>query len=227
MSDAAKGVTDAVISGRRVLLRRGVRDDSPLVVLNTFGDEGKRVLDTLLQMTDADFSLAAVSDIDWNREMSPWPYDDGRNAFAGGADAFLEELTGEIIPQAERLMSVHPSRRFIAGYSLAGLFAIYSLYRTDLFSGAVSASGSLWYPGFAEFAEKNDPVRMPDRIYLSLGDRESKTRNPVMAAVGQRTEELCGLYASKGIGTVFESNPGNHFREPELRTAKGIAWILG
>ena len=227
MSDAEKGVTDAVISGRRVLLRRGLRDDSPLVVLNTFGDGGKRVLDTLLQMTDADFSLAAVSDIDWNREMSPWPYDDGRNAFAGGADAFLEELTGEIIPQAERLMSVHPSRRFIAGYSLAGLFAIYSLYRTDLFFGAVSASGSLWYPGFAEFTKKNDPVRMPDRIYLSLGDRESKTRNPVMAAVGQRTEELCGLYASKGIGTVFESNPGNHFREPELRTAKGIAWILG
>ena len=227
MSDAAKGVTDAVISGRRVLLRRGVRDDSPLVVLNTFGDEGKRVLDTLLQMTDADFSLAAVSDIDWDREMSPWPYDDGRNAFAGGADAFLEELTGDIVPRAEEMMSVHPSRRFIAGYSLAGLFAIYSLYRTNLFSGAASASGSLWYPGFTEFAEKNDPVRMPDRIYLSLGERESKTRNPVMAAVGQRTENLCGLYASKGIGTVFESNPGNHFREPELRTAKGIAWILG
>ncbi len=71
MSDAAKGVTDTVVSGRRVLLRRGVRDDSPLVVLNTFGDEGRRVLDTLLQMTDADFSLAAVSDIDWDREMSP------------------------------------------------------------------------------------------------------------------------------------------------------------
>lgn len=227
MSDAAMGVTDAVISGRRVLLRRGVRDDTPLIVLNTFGDEGKRVLDTLLQMTDADFSLAAVSDIDWGREMSPWPYDDGRNAFAGGADAFLEELTGDIVPRAEGMMSMHPSRRFIAGYSLAGLFAIYSLYRTDMFSGAVSASGSLWYPGFAEFAEKNDPVRMPDRIYLSLGDRESKTRNPVMATVGQRTEELCGLYASKGIGTVFESNPGNHFRDPELRTAKGMAWILG
>ena len=45
MSDAAKGVTDTVISGRKVLLRRGVRDESPLIVLNTFGDEGRRVLD--------------------------------------------------------------------------------------------------------------------------------------------------------------------------------------
>lgn len=35
----------------------------------------------------------------------------------------------------------------IAGYSLAGLFALYALYKTDVFTRVASMSGSLWFPG--------------------------------------------------------------------------------
>ena len=59
-----------------------------------------------------------------------------------------------------------------------------------------------------------------------LGDREEKTRNPVMAAVGDRIRELHALLAARGTDCVLEWNPGNHFREPELRTARAFAWLL-
>ncbi len=35
--------------------------------------------------------------------------------------------------------------------AISGLFALWALYRTDFFAGAVSASGSVWFPGFREF----------------------------------------------------------------------------
>ena len=49
----------------------------------------------------------------------------------GGADDYLQLLTKEIIPTAEKEVGGVPRWRGIAGHSLAGLFALYSIYRTD------------------------------------------------------------------------------------------------
>ena len=46
-----------------------------------------------------------------------------------------------------------------------------------------------------------------------------------MAKTEEKTGQIC-KDLSGTIETYFEMNEGNHFREPELRTAKGIAWIL-
>ena len=63
-------------------------------------------------------------------------------------------------------------------------------------------------------------------VYLSLGDREEKTRNPVMAAVGDRIREAYELLQGQGINTILEWNQGNHFRDADKRTAKAFAWLL-
>jgi hypothetical protein len=67
---------------------------------------------------------------------------------------------------------------------------------------------------------------LTDRVYLSLGDREEKTRNPAMAAVGNRIRELYAQLCSQGISCCLEWNKGNHFTDPDRRTARGFAWIL-
>ena len=67
---------------------------------------------------------------------------------------------------------------------------------------------------------------MPDCVYLSLGDTESKVKNKVLSSVQDKTECLFELYKSKCIPVIFELNKGNHFTESALRTAKGIKWIL-
>ncbi|MBQ3854124.1 MAG: hypothetical protein II778_05385, partial [Anaerovibrio sp.] len=122
--------------------------------------------------------------------------------------------------------SAEPKTLIIAGYSLAGLFALYSLYRTDMFQGAVSASGSLWFPNFAEYVMDNPFAQKPEKVYLSLGNKEKNVKNKLMMQVENRTRAILNHYQQQGIDTVFELNPGNHFRDVDDRIAKGIVWIL-
>lgn len=175
------------------------------------------------------FTLVAISDLDWNNDMTPW---DSPPAFktaepcTGGADDYLRLLTEEIIPTAEKQITGIPRWRGIAGYSLAGLFALYSIYQTDLFSRVGSMSGSLWFPEIKEYIFSHEPKHWPECMYFSLGDKESKTRNPVLRSVRQNTEEIHAFYRGKGIDTVFQLNPGNHYNQAVERTAAGLCWLL-
>ena len=87
-------------------------------------------------------------------------------------------------------------------------------------------SGSLWFPGFKEYIFSHEPKRRPDCIYFSLGDKEAKARNSVLKTVQGNTEEIQAFYQSKGIDTVFQLNPGNHFVQGIERTVAGIQWLL-
>ena len=202
-------------------------DGGPLVILSAIGDEGKEVYDLVRRFTDREFTLASMRVDDWNRDLSPWEADavSGGERFGGGAQSYLDKLVGETIPDILKGLPQEPSGKIVAGYSLAGLFALWAVCRTDMFDAAVSASGSLWFPGFTEML-KTATVHA-DKVYLSLGDKESKTRNTVMSTVEERTRKAYEILSARHIETVFEMNPGNHFKDPSLRTAKGIAWALG
>ena len=63
-------------------------------------------------------------------------------------------------------------------------------------------------------------------VYLSLGDKEEKTRNPVMATVGNCIREAGDFLKKNGIDTILEWNPGNHFKDADLRTARAFAWAI-
>ena len=202
---------------------------APIIYLNTFSDEGQKVYGAAQATGCPPFTLVAISNLDWNHDMVPW---DGPSAFknaepcTGGADDYLRLLTEEIIPTAEKGIAGVPCWRGIAGYSLAGLFALYAIYQTDLFSHVGSMSGSLWFPGMKEYIFSHEPKRRPDCIYFSLGDKESKTRNPVLRSVRLNTEETQAFYQGKGIDTVFQLNPGNHYNHAIERTAAGLCWLL-
>lgn len=174
---------------------------------------------------DTGFTLAAFKVDDWNADLSPWeaPPVFGSEGFAGGAEATLKYVTDQLIPE---LKGTGDPQIFIGGYSLAGFFALWAVYQTNLFSGAAAASPSVWFPGWIDYAEKNSVNT--GMVYLSLGDREEKTRNPVMRTVGdnirRQYELLQGDPACEKC--TLEMNQGNHFKEPDIRTAKGFAWLL-
>ena len=67
---------------------------------------------------------------------------------------------------------------------------------------------------------------MPDRLYLSLGDREAATRNQSLKTVAENTAAAEKRFRDMGVEVIRETNPGNHFRDPALRTAKGIRALL-
>ncbi|MGI6212893.1 MAG: alpha/beta hydrolase [Anaerovoracaceae bacterium] len=203
---------------------------SPIVYLNTFmEEESEKVRACLEQEPCPAHTLVTVSGIDWNDEMTPWysaPLSKRDTACGGKADSYITWMEQELSPSIEGKLSEPPAYRIIAGYSLAGLFAAYSLYQTTLFRRAACMSGSFWYPDFLEFAESHELRQQPEFVYFSLGDKESRTRHPLMKQVGDRTQALAQVFQKKGIPTVFEWNPGNHFRDVELRTAKGIRRAL-
>ena len=91
-------------------------------------------------------ALAAVSGVDWNRELSPWPAPRVlRNGadFGGEGPAFLDRLTGQIVPLAETQLGFVPVSRAIAGYSLVGLFALWSVFQTDAFDRVIHHAFSI------------------------------------------------------------------------------------
>ena len=204
-------------------------DGAPLVVLNTFPGEGDGVLRALQALTTRPFALAEVAVADWNGDLTPWPapgVGHGEPPFAGGAEAHLTWLVDEVLPALTAQLGAPPAYVGLAGYSLAGLFAAWAPFRTAAFSRVACASGSLWYPGFTEFVQGTAPATTPVRAAFSLGDTEAKTRHPLMRTVADATEQVVSRYRQLGCATAFAWNPGNHFREPEMRMARAIAAML-
>ena len=194
------------------------------------------------------FCLTALQVDRWSQDLTPWeaPAVFGREDFGSGAKATLEAVLSELgldsgemnrvrgmnsdMEKLARLERYDDNRKrfYIGGYSLAGLFALWSVYQTDVFSGAAAASPSVWYPGFLDYMKEHElPAGFSEGpVYLSLGDREEKTRNPYMSTVGTCIREAYTLLNGKGVNCILEWNKGNHFRDTDLRTAKAFAWVL-
>ena len=180
-------------------------------------------------MKDPKPALAAVSGVNWNRELSPWPAPKvfrGNEDFGGEGLAFLDMLTGQIVPLVETQLGFAPVSRAVAGYSLAGLFALWSVFQTDAFDRAASVSGSLWFDGFMDCMRSSAPPNSLRQVYLSLGDREKNARNQRMAAVENCTRRAAEFLREWNIPVVFEMNPGGHFQDIPGRIARGIDQLM-
>ena len=212
----------------------GEEDDSNslnhIVYLHVYDGDGLDVLSECQRIGCPPFALVAIKPACWNDDLTPWECpglfaDDA--PFAGHAQDQLHLLEEEIIPQVERECGKPNSPRIcrtVAGYSLAGLFATWTAFNSSIFSRIASASGSLWYPDFARFVTEAPLARPVDCAYFSLGSKEAKTPSRLLRNVATGTDEVVAAFRSKGVPTQFESNPGNHFKEPALRMARGITW---
>lgn len=217
------------VEGRSATLYMAGSKDSPLIVLNNFSEDGGPVVKTLKEMVCPDLNLLCVENLNWNHDMTPWPcppLSPKDTPCTGGADDYLQLLISEIIPKAKELVRGVPSHISLVGYSLAGLFALWACYNCDVFDRVASISGSLWFPGFKEYVFHHSMKKIPDRMYLSLGDTEAKTKNTTLQIVQNNTEEIFEHYKRLGMDVVWELNPGNHFKNAVLRSAKGIMAIL-
>ena len=204
----------------------------------------------------AEFILVAVRPESWNDDFTPWSapsFRKGEMPPQGRAKRYLGRLTEEIKPYIDANYRTQPSPGHTAlfGHSLGGLTALYSMYVTDRFGWIGSLSGSLWYDGFCEFMEEKSPLRPEGNVYLSLGKKESQSRDPRMRRVGECTkrakeileERLTGA-GSLGVGSLvsfgeicaseryrtgevcLEWNEGGHFHDMAGRFARAIAWIV-
>ena len=184
-------------------------------------------VDAIAAAIDVPFAVAFISIADWNQQLSPWqaPAVFGKADFGAGARETLQHIEN-LLPELKRRYDLSADAPvLLGGYSLAALFSLWSAYESHSFHAIAAASPSVWFPGWLDYAKVHHP--QADIIYLSLGDREDKTRNPIMRTVSICIQEQRALLQTEPIlKTTLAWNPGNHFQHPEQRCAKGFIWCM-
>ena len=165
-----------------------------------------------------DFLLIAFKVNNWNKDLSPYKAKAvfGKEDFGDGASNTLKEILSECNDLNKTYI--------IGGYSLAALFAIWASYNTNIFKGVAASSPSIWFPNFINYMKDN--TIKTNNVYLSLGDKEEKTKNPIMSKVSICIKEAYELLKDSNINCFLEYNKGNHFIDADIRTAKAFAWII-
>lgn len=158
--------------------------------------------------------LVMIYPYDWNYCMTPWKYHDKNMGKTGGGEEFLSWFISEIYDEKYQ-------RQYIGGYSLGGLFALFAACEKELFDGVMSVSGSLWYPGALEYFSEKSIGKRIGKIYMSLGDKESLTKNAEREKVGFNTEKLAEVFG-RTKEVFFEYNRGGHFTDISERIVKSI-----
>ncbi len=176
------------------------------------------------------------------RDYTPWEAEalsSKSRPFTGKADHFLYILETQIKTFIDK--NYRTKRDIedtsIAGYSLAGLTAIYALYTTGFALTYASISGSLWFPKWDDFIKKHHLRQMSEdgviRVYVSLGKTETNASDKLKSKVDARTQETVKILkeqvASLGqdeSDIFFEYNEGGHWADIPERTAKGLAHLL-
>ena len=181
----------------------------------------------ILRDAKVPFAMAFFDARDWDADLTPWeaPAAFGGRSFGNGASRTLRSVLESVIPDSLARAGLKDDVPVVlGGYSLAGLFALWSIHQTDRFSAAAAVSPSVWYPGWTDYADRNKP--RTGIVYLSLGDREEKTKNRTIAAVGDAIRRQDGRLEACGIRHVLRWNPGGHFSGAEERCADGFVWCL-
>lgn len=218
------------IQGREFLWMEGT--NAKVLLLQLVGDHEVENIAVenaeIKKRSNVPFSMAALRIRDWNRELSPWhaPAAFGKIPFGGDGTETLTFLEQNGIPAIRERLDGKNLPIVIGGYSLAGLFALWSSYHNRCFCSVAAASPSVWFPGWREFFLSHESYA--EYIYLSLGKKEAKTRNATMATVATQIQELYDrLSETKQCQEcTLVWNEGNHFQNVPSRQAAAFAWCL-
>ena len=222
---------EMMICGKKCILY--LNENTEYILIQPVDENDISVLDNEVkhigENTDRNFSLVAFKIEDWNSELTPWemPLLRGKGNFGDGAAGTLEFIKNELIPALSEYTNTENKeiKYILGGYSLAGLFSLWSGYQTDIFEGIAAVSPSVWYKKWIEYVEAEKPLS--EKIYLSLGDTEEKTKHQILSKIGDNIRKQYEiLEKSENMKTILEWNEGNHFKNPDIRTAKGFLWVI-
>ncbi len=218
--------TESEIAGKRCII---YADDRPgLMLVQPTGEHEIAMLDDELDAIRRDVSIPFVfvgfEIADWELELMPFhdEFVSKRPEVGVHSDDTLRYLTDGLVPYFQKYYGSLPI--VLGGYSLAGLFSLWACTRADMFASVAACSPSLWVNGWVAYAERH-PV-FAESVYLSLGDREERTRNQRLAVVGDclRAEYALLQQQLGEARSMLAWEQGGHFNTPHLRLARGFAW---
>ena len=216
------------IDGRECFISDAVHPH--YILIQTLGDHERSIFDQTAQLISnacgVPSVLAAFQVFDWDLDLTPW-HDDAisRKPEVGTRTGeTLRYVTESLLPALETEYGKLPV--ILGGYSLGGLFALWSAMQTERFAAIAAASPSLWIKDWLDYA-KAHPVQT-GKVYLSLGDQEEHVKNRAIARVGDSVrgeyELLKTQLGSESCTLVW--NPGNHFQDGDKRLAAAFSWCI-
>lgn len=229
------------VAGKKCIVYAG--EQPQVMLVQPVGEHENETLDaqieTIQETVDMPFAFVGVPISDWEKELTPWsdPNISPREGVGEYAFETLDYITEQLLPHLRSKMdganmtSASDAENkalpvIIGGYSLAGLFARWAASETECFDAVAAASPSLWITSWQGFSEAHQ-VFAHD-VYLSLGDREQRARNKIMAQVGDNIrweyEHLQRTLGANHCTLVWEQ--GGHFSTPHLRLARAFAWCI-
>jgi len=155
---------------------------------------------------------------------------DYRPTAVGGAENFLSFLKNQLIPYIDSNYRTIPGDRTINGYSIGGLFALYTLFtQPETFSRYIIGSPYLtWENGIIYDYEENSPEKIGDKeinLFISVGSEESDKKyfNPIDEIV---TKIQKRNYSGLQIETkVFDGS--THLMGPPEALTHGLISVFG
>ena len=142
-------------------------------------------------------------------DYTPWHAEairPGAENFGGHADEYHNELFNSVLPELQSRYSIDTNKIIYGGYSLGGLAAVYSLYRTNIPSAVFSICGSFWYPEFVNFCKENPVINQNASVYLCNGKTEGSHHHNILDTAPKCAEEIHALIHKQlnGITSVFD-----------------------
>lgn len=170
---------------------------------------------------DLDYRLVTYEVADWSAQFSPWPDWRLPDEVTGKGRETVAFLKDELIPGVHNRYG--DCKIYLLGYSMAGLFSLWAAYQLENIAGVASCSGSLWYPDFVKYVQEHE-LADDMNIYISLGGKESKTKDLFMQIVDEATNDVV-KHLKEHHNVKYEMNPGGHFSNIDKRIAKAVRWI--
>ena len=172
-------------------------------------------------------NIVAISEMDWNNDMTPWKAPAVKEGeFGGRASQFLDRLKGDIFFNLESSLQIRNPKRYLIGLSLAGLFSVWASIMKPLFEGVASISGSFWYDGFADWLMKQEDLKCV-RFYVSMGEKEKETKVKRFANIEEDTMKVVETLMLKGAEVTFEVTDGGHNSPVLPRIEKSVVSLFG
>jgi len=200
-------------------------EDAPILILH-HGDEEEDYSSYEDYFKAHQILFIKIQGNKWERDFSPFPCSKvfrGGKDFQGGAERYRKKFVSEVVPFLLVHYSLTPDRIILSGYSLAGLFALYAS-QCSLFTDINSVSGSLWFPDYVESLKMQKVYA--NNIYLSIGDRESVSRSPILQTGVEKQKKAYQELVAKKKNVTLVLEKGGHFDNPEKRVLHGIEWLL-
>ena len=195
----------------------------PVVLLN----DGE--LDYLSNLSQ---SVILVGLIPENRldDFTPWQavaLKEGAPDFGGKVDQYHQKLFQGILKILKKDYLIDESRIAYGGYSLGGLAAVYSLYRSHLPATCIfSICGSFWYPEFIDFCREHTLMQSQSLIYLQNGQTEGSNHSNRLSKAPLFARELHDLISEAVPSTYSTFDAYGHHEALDQRYQQFCDWLM-